>query len=152
VEHRVSYEEYRRAAIAEEISYEKIVEAKHGFELEGAHWPTAEHYFQAQKFRGTAHAGTIRQAGSARQAAELGRLRSAPIREDWDRIKDDVMRTAVRAKFSSHAALRDLLLSTGGEELIERSTDDYYWGCGADGTGKNMLGKILMEIRAELRR
>jgi ribA/ribD-fused uncharacterized protein len=62
------------------------------------------------------------------------------------------MRTAVRAKFSSHAALRDLSLSTGDKELIELTTNDYYWGCGTDGTGKNMLGKILMEIRAERHR
>lgn len=44
-----------------------------------------------------------------------------------------------------------ILLSTGNEEIIEKTTKDYYWGCGEDGTGKNMLGKILMETRDVLR-
>ncbi len=43
------------------------------------------------------------------------------------------------------------LLATGDEELIENAPNDYYWGCGADGTGLNMTGKLLMELRTELR-
>jgi predicted NAD-dependent protein-ADP-ribosyltransferase YbiA (DUF1768 family) len=39
----------------------------------------------------------------------------------------------------------------GGVELIMNAPSDYYWGCGADGSGKNMLGRILMEVRAILR-
>jgi predicted NAD-dependent protein-ADP-ribosyltransferase YbiA (DUF1768 family) len=42
-------------------------------------------------------------------------------------------------------------MDTGTEELIEDSPVDYYWGCGADGSGKNMLGKLLMELREELK-
>jgi predicted NAD-dependent protein-ADP-ribosyltransferase YbiA (DUF1768 family) len=42
-------------------------------------------------------------------------------------------------------------LATGDEEIIENSPIDSYWGCGADGQGKNMLGKILMETRDILR-
>lgn len=61
------------------------------------------------------------------------------------------MRRAVLRKFETHRALRDLLLSTGHEEIVENAPGDYYWGCGADGTGKNMLGKILMEVREALR-
>lgn len=61
------------------------------------------------------------------------------------------MREAVRAKFRAHADLRAELLATGDEELIENAPGDYYWGCGADGSGKNRLGQILMEVRAELR-
>jgi len=44
-----------------------------------------------------------------------------------------------------------VLLSTGDEQIIENSPIDYYWGCGADGSGKNMLGQVLMEIREILR-
>lgn len=47
--------------------------------------------------------------------------------------------------------MRALLLATGDEEIVENACGDDYWGCGADGTGKNMLGKILMETRAILR-
>jgi ribA/ribD-fused uncharacterized protein len=61
------------------------------------------------------------------------------------------MREAVRAKFTQHKELRAMLLSTGDAELIEHTANDNYWPDGGDGSGKNMLGKILMEIRAELR-
>jgi ribA/ribD-fused uncharacterized protein len=67
-------------------------------------------------------------------------------------MKDEVMRRAVLRTFETHRALRDLLLSTGDEEIVENAPGDYYWGCGADGTGKNILGKILMEVRETLRR
>jgi hypothetical protein len=66
-------------------------------------------------------------------------------------VKDDVMRQAVRRKFEAHPAIRTILLSTGDEELVEASPVDAYWGAGADGTGRNMLGRVLMETRAALR-
>ena len=53
-------------------------------------------------------------------------------------------------KFATHADIRELLLSTGTEEIIEQAADDYYWGCGSDKTGKNRLGQILMEVRTDL--
>ncbi|HNB51121.1 MAG TPA: NADAR family protein, partial [Anaerolineales bacterium] len=65
-------------------------------------------------------------------------------------VKDGIMRTAVREKFRTHAGIREELLATGDAEIVENAPGDYYWGCGADGSGKNMLGKILMEIREEL--
>ncbi len=124
----------------------------HGFELDGAWWPTSEHYFQAQKFAGTPHADEVRQARTPKRAAEMGRQRSRPLRPDWEEVKDDVMRRAVLRKFESHANIRELLLSTGEQLLVENAPNDYYWGCGKDGSGKNMLGRVLMEVRAELRR
>ena len=80
-----------------------------------------------------------------------GRDRGRPLRRDWEQVKDDVMREAVRQKFLTHHDIQQILLSTGDEELIEATTNDYYWGCGTNRTGKNMLGKILMEVRAEIR-
>ena len=61
------------------------------------------------------------------------------------------MRVAVRAKFEQHEELAAKLLSTGNSKLIEKTSGDYYWGCGTNGTGKNMLGVILMQVREELR-
>jgi predicted NAD-dependent protein-ADP-ribosyltransferase YbiA (DUF1768 family) len=40
---------------------------------------------------------------------------------------------------------------TGNAELVEHTTNDHYWADGGDGTGRNMLGVLLMELRAELR-
>ena len=61
------------------------------------------------------------------------------------------MRAALRAKFTQHPALRSLLVGTGDAELIEHTANDRYWADGGDGRGKNMLGKLLMELRAHLR-
>jgi ribA/ribD-fused uncharacterized protein len=122
----------------------------HSVQLKGRVWPTSEHYFQAQKFAGTEHEEEVRLATSPMIAARLGRARSRPLRQDWERVKDDVMREALRAKFTQHPALRGLLLSTADRHLIEHAKNDRYWGDGGDGSGRNRLGELLMELRAWL--
>lgn len=125
--------------------------SRHGFELDGFWWPTSEHYFQAQKFAGTPHSDEIRQVKTPKDAARMGRNHTRPLRPDWEQVKDDIMRRGVLRKFETHANIRDVLLSTGDELIVENSLIDYYWGCGADGSGKNMLGLILMELLEILR-
>lgn len=124
--------------------------SRHGIEMNGAWWPTVEHYFQAQKFAGTPYVAQIQRALTPKQAAEMGRDRSLPLRADWEQVKDEVMFKAVLQKFKTHRDLRALLLSTGEEEIVERAPGDYYWGCGADGSGQNKLGTILMKVRSML--
>ena len=84
-------------------------------------------------------------------AARMGRDRSKPFRADWEAVKNDIMREAVRAKFDQHADLRVVLLETGNATLVEHTKNDAYWGDGGDGQGRNRLGQILMEAREELR-
>ncbi|MEA5514690.1 NADAR family protein [Nodularia sp. UHCC 0506] len=123
----------------------------HGFELDNLYWYTSEHYFQAQKFIGTFHVEKIRLVKTPKDAAKMGRDRSRPLRSDWGIVKDDIMRKAVLRKFETHQDIREILLATNQEEIVENSPIDYYWGCGYDGSGKNMLGIILMEVREILR-
>ncbi len=120
----------------------------HGFELEGHWWLTSEHYYQAHKHIDTPQFEQVRQAPDPTEAKLRGR--ALPCRSDWEAVKDEVMHRAVLHKFLAHGAIRDRLLATGDEVLIEDSPVDYYWGCGADGSGRNRLGEILMEIRARL--
>lgn len=122
----------------------------HPFRLKGKEWPTSEHFFQAQKFAGTEHEEAVRVASSPMIAARMGRERTRPLREDWERVKEDAMREALRAKFTQHAGLRELLLSTGDSRLVEHTAHDRYWGDGGDGNGRNRLGALLMELRASL--
>ncbi|MBN1966275.1 MAG: NADAR family protein [Anaerolineae bacterium] len=124
--------------------------SRHGFHLDGTWWPTSEHYFQAQKFAGTPHVGDVLRAPSPGKAAAIGRDRGRPLRPDWEQVKDDMMRRAVRAKFEQNEDIREVLLGTGNEDLVEATTHDTYWGCGSDGAGQNRLGVILMEVRARL--
>ena len=109
--------------------------------------------FQAAKFFGTddAWAEQIRQAATPAKAKSMGRSREHPIRRDWEQAKDDVMRT------SRAAEVRDARRAAGavagdrrrgvGRGLAER----LLLGTGAKRDGKNMLGRILMEVREELR-
>ena len=55
------------------------------------------------------------------------------------------------AKFRAHADIHDILLSTGDEDIVEDTTTDHYWGRGRTGNGKNMLGRILVRTRGQLR-
>lgn len=123
----------------------------HAFALRGRVWPTSEHYFQAQKFAGTEHEEEIRLTKSPMVAARMGRSRARPLRPDWEAVKDEIMREALRAKFDQHAALKSLLLATGEAELVEHTANDRYWADGGDGTGRNRLGQLLMELRTQLR-
>lgn len=125
--------------------------AHYGFELDGKWWMTSEHYFQAQKFYGTEYVEIIRLLDNPMKAAKMGRNRNLPLREDWEEVKDDVMRKAVYAKFSQNIELKNILLDTDSEYIVENTSNDYYWGCGTNGSGKNMLGIILMEIRDKLK-
>lgn len=126
----------------------------HGIYLLGQYWQTVEHYYQAQKFVNTEDElliSVIRSAETPAQAAALGRDRTRKVRYDWEPVKCQVMRRAVLTKFLAHLDIQAILLSTGDQLLVEDSPTDYYWGCGADKTGQNHLGKILMSVREEIR-
>ena len=120
-------------------------------DLDGQRWPTVEHYFQAQKFLDKAYRSKIRKTSSPMQAARLGRDRSQKLRPEWESIKLGIMRRAVMAKFDQHPELKEILIATGDAKIIEHTANDTFWGDGGNGLGKNMLGRILMEVRELLK-
>lgn len=124
--------------------------APYGVEMDGEWWRTVEHYFQAQKFQNPEYQARIRKSSKPKDASSMGRTRDVPLRPDWETAKDEIMYRAVRKKFETHPEIRQLLLSTGTQDIVENAPMDPYWGCGADGTGLNKLGKILMQVRVEL--
>ena len=126
--------------------------APFAIDLDGARWPTTEHYYQAQKFADPELQAKIRKADKPIIAKKLADKHRDRIRPDWGAIKDEVMYRAVRRKFELHPELRELLLATGDEEIVESVPTDYYWGVGRDGSGQNKLGRIIERIRDELRR
>lgn len=64
------------------------------------------------------------------EAAIIGRDKIKPIRTNWEKVKDDIIRKAVLKKFQTHKEIRNILISTGDEEISEITTDDNYWECG----------------------
>ncbi|MBW4632584.1 MAG: DUF1768 domain-containing protein [Iphinoe sp. HA4291-MV1] len=127
----------------------------HGIIMQDIYWSTVEHYYQAQKFVGTSDAmiiPLIHNAKTPELAAALGRDCTRQIRLDWEEVKTQVMREAVLKKFLTHADIREILLTTGNKLIVENSPTDYFWGCGVDETGHNHLGKILMNVREEIRK
>jgi ribA/ribD-fused uncharacterized protein len=126
----------------------------HGIHIQGQDWQTVEHYYQAQKYVGSPNESVMQLIAAAptpEAAAALGRDRSLTVRADWEDVKRQVMRSAVLEKFLTHLDIQAKLLATGDEILVEDSAKDYYWGCGADHTGHNYLGKILMAVREEIK-
>lgn len=121
--------------------------------IRGRVWPTVEHYYQAQKFVGSSHEEDIRRSDTPM----LAKIRAASLesrlrREDWSCAKETVMLEGLRAKFGQHPDLAARLLHSGERPLVEHTQNDAYWGDGGDGTGKNRLGHLLMQVRRELRR
>ena len=82
------------------------------------------------------------------KAKRLGR--KVTLRPDWEQIKTYTMLLLLRIKFSDEN-LATKLLETGEQKLIEgNSWGDCFWGV-CDGVGENHLGKLLMQVREELK-
>ncbi len=123
-------------------------------EFEGETYPTAEHAYQAGKARKPEVKRWLLSAPSpALLAMAAHGLYYWDITPGWSTKKFDRMKSILRAKFTQHADLRDLLVSTGSARLVETATVDNavnrLWG-EVNGVGKNMLGILLMEVRSEI--
>lgn len=119
------------------------------FFIYGRWWSFVEAPYQAQKTFVQEEQDAIWAVVKANDSRLLGQ--KVTMRPDWDQVKRQVMKECVLAKFLQHPELRKQLMATDGQVLIEDSPVDWYWGCGADGIGKNVLGQVLMEVREELK-
>lgn len=118
-------------------------------------YSSVEHAFQAAKTLDPEEREDVRCASTPGRAKYLGR-HSVTLRPGWDEMKVSIMEELVREKFERHPLLARRLLSTGDAELVEGNNwHDNFFGdchCGRSGcgNGKNVLGRILMKVRAEL--
>lgn len=137
--------------------YEQDFYVFSNFSSFGLDWK--EHYFQTseaayhwEKFPNEpAIQHEILNARSAHDALKIARENKYFQRTDWNEVKVEIMREILRAKVAQHEYIRYKLLESGNRELIEDSWRDNFWGWGLNKDGKNMLGKIWMEIRNELK-
>lgn len=112
-------------------------------------YPTLEHYFQAMKTFEIEEHNAIMNAETPGKAKKLGR--KCTLRADWEAVKDQVMLTGLRMKFSI-PELKEKLLATEDEFLVEGNYwNDTYWGV-CEGRGRNKLGFLLMQVREEIQR
>lgn len=124
--------------------------------FEGREYPTAEHAYQAGKAsKDTVREWILSAPTPSLVAMAAHGLYTWDITPSWSKIKFDRMRDVLRAKFSQHEDLRELLLATRDARLVEAGTTDNLvnrtWG-EVNGKGKNMLGLMLMEVREEFRK
>lgn len=119
---------------------------------EGITYPSVEHAFQAMKSLDGNERRRISGISTAAGAKRAGRM--VPLRHDWNVVRIPIMRDLLRLKFDPEKKpdLAQMLIDTGNAELVEGNTwGDRFWGICA-GSGENHLGKLLMEVRAEIRR
>lgn len=132
--------------------YPSPIDVFHNFLNFWSRFPTVEHAYQAEKTLSDVHRVQIQECKTPGEAKKLGRI--VPLKPNWEQIKLSVMRELVLNKFSTHEELKNKLLETGDQNLIEGNTwGDKYWGmCLNTFEGENHLGRILMDIRKFLRR
>jgi len=128
-------------------------------EHQGIKYPSVEHYYVAMKVKTDQQIDgrniamidcreLIARMPQASKVKQFGKI--IKVRRDWDDVKLDVMLWGVREKFKQED-LKQMLLDTGEQELVEGNTwNDTFWGV-CRGEGQNNLGKILMKVRMELR-
>lgn len=123
----------------------------------GSVFPSSEALYQACRFPDQPDVQLlIAQQTSAMAAKMRSKPHRSESREDWPRIRVRVMRWVLRVKLAQHMdGFGSVLRATGDSSIVERSAKDRYWGAieSDDGTleGENVLGRLLMELRDELR-
>jgi hypothetical protein len=133
-------------------------------EHQGITYPTLEHYYVSMKVKNDQQIDgkyitmidcreLIAKMPDPAKVKQFGKI--IKLRRDWDDVKLDIMLWGIREKFK-HNDLKELLLSTGDEELVEGNWwhDNFFGVCTCGpcyGQGQNNLGKIIMKVRTELR-
>lgn len=126
----------------------------------GLVFPTSEYVYHWEKFNWDGDDATMMRprlvqeaiinARSSHEALVVSRVHKPQQRPDWESVRLDIMKSILLAKVDQHYYVYCKLVDTVDRELIENSWRDDFWGWGPNRDGKNMLGKLWMEIRAEL--
>lgn len=134
------------------------------FEIDGIHYPTTEHYMmggKARLFEDDEILAEILAADSPHAAKKLGRAVRNFDGTRWNEHRLEIVVEGNVAKFSQNEDLKEFLLGTGEQVLVEASPRDRIWGIGmgasnpnaedpAHWRGGNLLGFALMEARARI--
>jgi ribA/ribD-fused uncharacterized protein len=141
------------------------VEHEAPLQIDGITFPTVEHYYQWSKAKQFGDAGAqakILKTPSAKSVKAIGRKVTPFDEAQWKDRKDTVMRAALRAKLMQHPEILKTLRDTGDRPLAEADPRSKYWGIGTSSDtskakdparwpGQNRLGKLLEELRTEMK-
>lgn len=123
----------------------------HRIEIWGEVFPTLEHAYQASRVMPGPEREAIKNAPSPLDAWREGqKYKNDPSVAVPEFDKYAVMEELMRAKMAQHPDIVEILTETGERELLKVYATDYDWGTGADGSGKNMMGKLWMKLREGL--
>jgi len=118
---------------------------------------TSEALYQACRFP---HRPEIQRLIIEQTSPMTAKMKGKPHRDDtrpdWDSVRVRIMRWCLRAKLVQNLGeFSRLLLATGTRPIVEESRKDDFWGAKPDETGgllgQNVLGRLLMELREEVR-
>lgn len=133
------------------------------FVIDGVQYPHVEQYMMSQKarlFHDEVRYAAILRTENPNDCKKLGKQVMPFDPKIWDGAKYEIVKAGNRAKFEQNTDLKAKLLATGTAILAETSPRDKIWGIGktartaaevdpSEWPGKNLLGKILMELREE---
>ena len=125
--------------------------SEHGFFKDGIYYKTVEHYYQSKKFNDKELVNKVIRSETPKEASNIGRDRDNKRKDNFKRIKLDVMHEGVLEKFRQNRDIRAKLIETRNDEIREMTVKESYWGVGPDKNGANHIGKILMEVRDEVK-
>jgi type I restriction enzyme S subunit len=119
---------------------------------------TSEALYQACRFP---HLPDVQRMIIGENSPMTAKMRSKPYRKDsrrdWDHVRVRIMRWCLRMKLASNwSAFSELLLRTGDRPIVEQSRKDDFWGAKVVGDGNtlvgmNVLGRLLMELREQVK-
>lgn len=119
------------------------------FEHGGIIYKSVENFYQAMKTLDLNHRKIISELTPG-QSKRYTKKAFFILRDDWEDIKDDVMREGLEIKFKQ-PKMKEILLATRNIYIEETNNwNDTYWGKNLEGFGENKLGIFLMEIRQNL--
>lgn len=136
-----------------------------GFNFNGRYYNCNEQWYQSEKaayFKDWKIHQAIMQYKSPRTHKKLGAKVAGFNGEEWLKVRDDVMVVGLRAKVHQNPNIMKELQATGDAIIAEASPYDEYWGTGCGlkddmvvsvnaWKGKNILGKLWMKVRDELK-
>ena len=125
-------------------------------EVNGIAIPTSEALYQACRFPAEPELQRLVISQPNPMAAKVEANKKADrTRADWFGINVRLMRWVLRVKLAcNYESFGQLLDSTGEMPIVEYSRRDRFWGARYEGralVGVNALGRLLMELREQLR-